>query len=298
MSIPSNEFAPAAAGTRGAPARFGGANVLRGLQAARTGEIIQLSLPLDDPIAPFGRSPAKRWTRLHNQVRPLEDGRFIVINDDEISLALQGSSQWDAFAHFGAMGDGLDGVYLEGTGLAETYPQNLSPNLGINALGPGILARGVLLDIVAHLGDPDGYLDQDVTITREVVETCIERQNVTIEPGDAVLVYTGYQRRRAQADGEFPLATAGLDGSTVPLWEELDIFALASDNLAVEKTPTDHAVHIGMLRGRGVPLGELWALEELTLACRRDGRYEFLLASVPLNYPGAFGSPANAVAVR
>jgi hypothetical protein len=42
----------------------------------------------------------------------------------------------------------------------------------------------------------------------------------------------------------------------------------------------------------------LWALEELATACREDGVYEFLLVSVPLNLPYAFGSPANAVAIR
>jgi kynurenine formamidase len=76
------------------------------------------------------------------------------------------------------------------------------------------------------------------------------------------------------------------------------VLALASDNPAVEALPADHALHIAMLRGRGVPLGELWALRELATACRADGRYDFLLNSVPLRIHGAFGSPINAVAIR
>ena len=282
---------------RGAPARFGGENVLRGLTAARTGRIISLNLPLDDPIAPFGRAPFTRTMRLHNDLRPLGDGRYIVINDDEVSFALQGSSQWDAFAHFGAIVPGEEGVYTGGHGLEQTF-RTISPaELGMQALGPGVVARGVLLDFVALVGNDDGFVPGDLRLNRGHVEAALERQQVSIEPGDAVLVYTGYERRRALLGGAFPDQVAGLDGSTVALWEELDILALAADNSAVEATPADFSIHIGLLRDRGIPLGELWALEELATVCREEGRSDFLLASVPLNIPTAFGSTANAVAI-
>ena len=126
----------------GTPARFGSSNVLRALAASRTGEIISLNLPLDDPNDLFGRGAFKRTMRVHNRVRPLGDGRHIVVNDDEIYLALQGSSQWDSYAHFGLMSDDGKGIYYGGAGLEETYPQPSAPNLGIHALGPGIVARG------------------------------------------------------------------------------------------------------------------------------------------------------------
>jgi len=74
---------------------------------------------------------------------------------------------------------------------------------------------------------------------------------------------------------------------------------LASDNIAVEVFPVkEFSMHIGALRNLGVPLGELWALKELTARCRDDRVFEFLFVSVPLNIRGAFGSPANAVAIR
>jgi hypothetical protein len=44
-------------------------------------------------------------------------------------------------------------------------------------------------------------------------------------------------------------------------------------------------------------IGELFSFGPLAAACRREGRYEFLFAAVPLNVTGAVGSPANAVAV-
>jgi len=60
---------------------------------------------------------------------------------------------------------------------------------------------------------------------------------------------------------------------------------------------------VGSLHRRLIPLlgfavGELFDLDELAAACATDGRWSFLLVSVPANMVGAVGSPANAVAVR
>jgi kynurenine formamidase len=282
----------------GAPARFGSANVLRGLGAVRTGDIISLNLELDDPDVPFGRPPFTRTARLLNDLRELPDGRFLVINDDQIELALQGSSQWDSFAHYGVIDDTEHSVYYGGFGLEETFRNATPEHLGIQALGPAIIARGVLIDLVGELGD-GRTLPEGLRVDRAMVERTLAAQSVTVEPGDVVLLYTGFENVRADLGGGFPDGpVAGIDGSTIPLWQELDVLAIASDNPAVEALPTDHAVHIAMLRGQGVPLGELWALRDLAEACRADRRYDFLLSSVPLRIHGAFGSPVNAVAVR
>jgi len=283
---------------RGSPARFGPDNVLRGLKASKTGEVISLNLPLDDPNPPFGRGPFRRHVRLHNQVRPLDGTRMVLINDDEISIALQGSSQWDSLAHFGVIQPGTSGVYFDGVPLSETYPQNYAPNLGIDAFGPGFVARGVLADVVGWAGEGREFLEGDYRIDRNKLERCLADQGSVVEPGDILLIYTGFQKRRALLGGVYPPDTAGLDASTVDLLVGMNLLALASDNPAIEATPTDYAIHIGLLVGEGLPLGELWALDELAAACRQDGRYDFLLVSVPLNVPGAFGSTANAIAIR
>jgi hypothetical protein len=43
--------------------------------------------------------------------------------------------------------------------------------------------------------------------------------------------------------------------------------------------------------------GEMFDLERLSEECIRQGRYSFLLMSMPLNILGGVGSPGNAVAV-
>ena len=57
-------------------------------------------------------------------------------------------------------------------------------------------------------------------------------------------------------------------------------------------------LHRRLLPTLGLAIGELFDFDALADRCAEDGRWTFLLAAVPLNVPGAVGSPANAVAIR
>jgi hypothetical protein len=237
--------------------------------------------------------------RMHNTLRPLWDRSFSVTNDDNLEFALQGSSHIDSFAHFGAIEPGQEGVYYSGAPLTETYPQQSAKRLGIDAYGGSIVTRGVLLDILGFvLGPTAPYLPDDFRITGAVIRDCISHQGVTLESGDAVLIFTGFEMRREAEGGRVPPASAGVDGSTLSVWEQAKISLLAADNPGVEIMPVDYSIHVGALRNLGIPLGELWALRRLAESCRADANWDFLLVAVPLNLRGAFGSPANAVAIR
>jgi hypothetical protein len=48
----------------------------------------------------------------------------------------------------------------------------------------------------------------------------------------------------------------------------------------------------------GLPLGELFVLAPLAADCARDGRYEFMVVSAPLNLEGGIASPPNAVVIK
>lgn len=275
------------------------AKILAATKLVVRGEVIPLNMPLDSPKLLGGRPPLKRWARLHNSLRHLGKRRYIVVNDDVVEFALHGSSHIDAFAHFGLIEPGVDGVFYGGAGLDETQPDPLAKTVGIDSLGGAIVTRGVLIDTVASLvGTAAGHLPDGFRVNADSIKEALRRQGVALEPGDAVLIYTGYEDRLNQSGGQPPTQVAGIDGTTLPLWRDACIALLAADNVAVEMSPADLSIHIGALRNLGIPLGELWSLERLAAACRADGVYEFLLVSVPLNLAGAFGSPANAVAIR
>jgi hypothetical protein len=97
-------------------------------------------------------------------------------------------------------------------------------------------------------------------------------------------------------------SSAGLAGSEEMsrfLWDS-GVAALPCDNPSVEVVPADPEVgslHRRLIPHLGFAIGELFDFGPLARACRRAGRYEFLFTSVPLNVPGAVGSPGNAVAI-
>lgn len=284
---------------RGALRFIDPAKVVAAARLVRDGQVIPLSLPLSTSFRGGRRPPFHRTVLLHNSLRPLPDGRFVVINDDAAEFALQGSSQWDGLAHVGCIEPGSTAVFYGGRTLSEVGRDAVPKTLGIeNNLAHGIATRGVVLDMVSFLGHTDlGYLP-GTPVNAGMVTSYLDEVGIELAPGDIVLLYTGAQRQYAANGDSWPESVPGFDGSTVSLWRDARIAALVSDNPAVEAAPVDWSIHIGVLRDLGVVLGELWFLDELVEACRADGRYECMVASAPLNIPGAFGSPCNAIALR
>jgi kynurenine formamidase len=83
------------------------------------------------------------------------------------------------------------------------------------------------------------------------------------------------------------------------------ISALVADNYAVEgllgkdRDPSRHSflpIHHLCLFKLGVPLGEMWYLDQLAKRLRELGRSRFLLTAPPLRLPGIVGSPLTPVA--
>ncbi len=85
------------------------------------------------------------------------------------------------------------------------------------------------------------------------------------------------------------------------LWDH-HVAAVAADNLALEAMPLSFEegkfLHFWLIPCFGMPIGELWWLDDLARACAGDGRWVFQLVSAPLNVRGGVGSPPNAIAIR
>lgn len=283
----------------GAGDRFGTLNLITPADVAsaaasvRSGVVVSLSLPADQPDPPlFGREPMR-----HEQFA-LDRNTA----DDRIDNYFpQGSSQWDGFAHvrarefgfFGGVGAGTDG------GAAE---------LGIEAWAArGIAGRGVLLDVEAHLvgsGQAGVPVDEQFTIGADLLREVAAAQGVPIRRGDILLVRSGWPAkyaRRAPEDGavaEIPGLHPGEDTARL-LWD-WNVAAVVTDLPAVEPVPGDPAVgslHRRLLALLGMPLGELFDLERLSAACAGARRYDFLFTAAPLRLRGAAGSPGNALAI-
>ncbi|MEC3853143.1 cyclase family protein [Paenarthrobacter ureafaciens] len=282
--------------------------VLNALSLVHTGQVINLDLPQDNYAlapTPQARPVLAHKQRMFNEVRPRSDGSYVVVNDDVIEFAPQGSSHWDALAHWGAIEPGDEAVFAGGRTYEETFPEFGAKTLGIDALSGGVVTRGVLLDLVGFMEDGAPYLSDEKQVNGEDIVACLEHQGIQLHPGDAVLLYTGFHKRQTdcgfmrEVDGKSIGVAPGLSVDSLDVFLEAGVFALISDNPSVESNPmNDGRFHTLALKHGGIYLGELWDLDGLREACREDSRWEFLLMSSPMYVRGAFGSPANALAIR
>jgi kynurenine formamidase len=148
-------------------------------------------------------------------------------------------------------------------------------------------------------------------ITAGLLDEVAAAQGVVIERGDVLLVRTGwtgwYQRQDASTRAAEFTADAGQPGlapteeTAAWLWDR-HVSAVAADNMALELAPLNmtegNFLHLRVIPGFGMPIGEFFWLDDLGAACASDGRWSFMFTSAPLNVPGGVGSPPNALAIR
>lgn len=268
----------------------------------RSGQVINLDLPLDEPNPPLG---ARGGYEHHIEVN--RGGR-----DDSLDgFFLQGSSQWDGLAHirhreFGYWGGRQDEDIDRGENGIERWAKH------------GIVGRGVLIDVKRHLDEAGTPLAPDVrfAIDGPLIEGVAATQGVELQQGDILLLRTGWLAWLRSLDSkardalrgtvhprEDGLQSPGLDPSKETarwLWDH-GVAAIAADNHALEALQIRRDEGFGhrrLLALLGLAIGEYLDLEELSTACAEDGVYEFMLVASPLNLPGGVGSPANAYAIK
>jgi kynurenine formamidase len=319
------------------------AKVLEGVREVETGESFCLSLPLDYPggtalnqrrhppaIAPtedMNGKPGVFYNVRMSEMEDWGDPKYVdVWADDVVTLSLQYSTQWDSLAHVGAEfdadGDGApEAVYYNGyrAGVDLVGPKDdaagdggrhraFARHLGLEHMAyQGVQGRGVLIDLHAHVGDE--WRGVNLATLREIMAA----DDVVVEPGDMLLLHTGYATRILEWNRKpdpRKLFTTGsyLDARDEALLEwiaDSQISALVADNYAVEgllgkdRDPSRHSflpIHHLCLFKLGVPLGEMWYLHELAAWLREHQRSRFLLTAPPLRMPGVVGSPLTPVA--
>ncbi len=280
--------------------RVGPDQVLAASRLVRTGNVIPLTLPVNEPDP--GIFPDR--TAYQHTVEVTRNGR-----DDKVdNLYLQFSSQWDGLRHVRFKEHGYWGGRSE-------EDLNASDALGIDRWSVrGPMGRGVLVDVARHLEQQGRPLvpDERFEVTGPLIEEVADAQGVELREGDFLVMRTGWiewYRSLDRADRDamrgtvgHGLATPGLESSQATaafLWDH-GIVAVAGDNIACECLPVDRAkgfLHRRMIPLLGMAIGEFWWLRELSEHCARTGTYDFMLVSGALRIPRGVGSPANAYAV-
>jgi len=263
------------------------------IRAARdaivSGEMFSLNAPLNWPDPPlFNRAPVEHsvyTTGMGNRDDYLD--RFY----------LQGSSQWYSFQHFRAPEIGF-------------YNHLPHEDLGIEKWARrGIAGRAVLLDVERYVTAQGQSLNwnERTPIGVDVLEAVRTAQGIEPREADILLIRTGWttgyematteEHERVRTVHDSPGIEPSLE-MVEYLWD-WGISAIAADNIAVEPMPIQGpTLHARLLARLGVPLGELWWLDDLAAHSALDGRYTSFLTSAPLHLVGGVGSPANALAIK
>ncbi len=188
--------------------------------------------------------------------------------------------------------------------------ESVARALGIENLAvKGMQGRAVLVDLALIYGTEFQDIGYDKLMD------AMERTGAAVEPGDMLLLRTGFAElvlsmNRSPDLDRLHRSCAALDGRDERLLQwitDSGIAGLIADNYAVERhpsrnTPADGSsyaalpLHEHCLFKLGLPLGELWYLEELATALHSRGRTRFLLTAPPLRLPGAIGSPVTPIA--
>jgi kynurenine formamidase len=278
-----------AADQRGAGNHMKPETVLRATRLIRTGEVFELGRPLKSDM-PF--SVGRRF-EMETKRTNMNAGSNRRGSNEEIVFTELGQvgTQFDGFTHQ-TIGDSLYNCVK----LADVATRNGFTKLGIEHVG-SLITRGVLLDIAALKGVP--MLGDTYAITVADLQQALQRQKLTLQPGDAVIVNTGWGRLWDTDGARYLKTNPGLTTAAAEWLAKQDPMLIGADNGPVGVTPDpdpnlSNPVHQIALVVNGIHLLENLKLDELA------GKqiYEFALIVQPLKIQGGTGSTVAPTAVR
>jgi kynurenine formamidase len=174
--------------------------------------------------------------------------------------------------------------------------------LSIDTVEP-ILRRGVLLDIAAEMKPETNSdtLPADFAITPDHLERALKSAEIAVEPGDVVLLRTGWARFFPDAahylsggQGAHAVTGPGPELEAARWLSERGVFAAGPDTIAFEKVPAARMpVHVHLLVESGIHIVEALNLDDLS----RNRIFEFVFVAAPLKIRGGTGSPIRPIAL-
>lgn len=276
--------------------------ILDASREIRTGEVISLSIPFGPSGPQHGRDG--RFNPIHlmlatgtDVATDYQQARGGGFADDVVIMPLQCATQWDGLGHIyyeRKMWNGYD-VELVGTMGARKN--------AITAFKDRLVGRGVLVDVARFKGVES--LAPGERISAKDIDETLESEGVAVRRGDFLLIRTGQLGACLKNGwGDYSGGDApGLALDTAPWFFESEVAAVATDTWGAEVRPNEvpdmyQPWHHVVIPNVGLVVGEIFNLEQLSLASAQDGRYTCFLSAPALPIEGAVGSPVNPLAIR
>jgi kynurenine formamidase len=264
----------------------------------RSGDVLDLGMEfgVNGPQSGSARFNPIHSMRMLPSDRVLSDAGLVVA-DDVVTMPLQCATQWDGLAHVG-----YDGLLYNNVPASVVTASDGAPRNSIEHVVPHLIGRGVLLDVAGFRGVE--CLSATDEVTSDDLEAAAATQGVSLSSGDVVLVRTGWYQQFLAGDHAAFVGwkQPGLGMSTATWLHDHEVAAICVDNFAVECLPAKEPgtmlpLHMVLIRDLGMTLGEMFNLEELAVACRREGRWAFLFSGIGLKFTAAVGTPVSPVVV-
>jgi kynurenine formamidase len=268
-------------------------NLISSLKSSR---VIELNFVWDRNSPLLGLNPpfTLGLQTSHKQTSGMIPGGIAFAADMMFFSGQHGSPNIDALGHISdnmKLFGGVDAAANEGaTGLLalgiEHYPKERFIN------------RAVLLD-VARFKNVEA-LAPGQEISAQDLEGTAKAEGVEIQPGDSVLIRTGYgkffEADRAKYSGFRPGP-----GEEAARWlARKRVFLAGDDQMSFEVVPEKGTIfpcHRILIADNGIYIVENLNLEELARALAESRVYEFALILNPPRIKGATGAAANAFAI-
>ena len=274
---------------RGAGNHMKPASVLKAAQLIKTGEYVELGHVLSQSMPISGTRQFNVHTKRTFMNKPSNRRG----SNEELVIAEMGhvGTQFDGFTHQ----THEDSVY-NCFKLDDIATRSGFTKLGIEKVGT-LMTRGVLIDVAALKGVemlPDSY-----EITPQDLEQALARQKLTLQPGDAVLIHTGWSRLWSKDNARYVKSCPGIGLAAAAWLAKQDPMLVGADNWPVEVAPNPDPqlslpVHQFMLVVQGIHLLENLKLDDL--ASKRV--HEFAFVVQPLKMQGFTGSTVAPAVIR
>ena len=264
-------------------------SVMRATRLIKTGEVIEIGHVLGPNMPFFGTRRFDVHTKRTFMNQP--SNRRGSNEEIVISEIGQVGTQFDGFAHQ-THEDSMYNCHK----VSEQETRSGFRKLGVEKVGM-LMTRGVMIDVAGLKGVdilPDAY-----EITVADLEAALQRQKLTIQPGDAVLIHTGWGKLWAKDNARYVKSCPGVGVKAAEWLVAKDPMLVGADNWPVEVSPNPdkdlslpgHQIFLVL---NGVHLLENLKLDELAA----KGVSEFAFVMQPLKIQGGSGSTVAPVAIR
>ncbi|HEV2522898.1 MAG TPA: cyclase family protein [Candidatus Acidoferrales bacterium] len=273
---------------------------MKAAKLIRTGEVFTLGFHLSAALPLIG----SRRFDMHMKRGTATDPGTRGENEEIVITELgQVGTQLDAFAHqmyggeyYNCVTDHEMSFSGGGSDLSVGARQGF-PKLGVEKI-PDIMTRGVLID-VAGVKNLD-MLEGGYVITAEDLQQALAKEKLKLEPGDAVIINTGWGKLYNVKDKEKYLKSSPGIGIEAGEWLiKQNPMLVGTDTCCVEVRPypgqkMNLPIHAMFLIVNGVYLVENLKLEQLAA----ERAYETAYIMTPLKIEGGTGSTIAPIAVR